>query len=68
MLDANGMIPSMSRKGNWWDNAPMESWFHTLKVELGHHAAYPSREAAKRDLFADNETYNNPQPPHSARS
>src|SRR5512132_1429408 len=42
----------MSRKGNCWDNAPMESWFHTLKTELIHHAAYVTREAAKRDLFA----------------
>jgi putative transposase len=66
LLDANGMIPSMSRKGNCWDNAPMESWFHTLKTELVHHADYPTREAAKRDLFAYVETYYNRQRLHSA--
>jgi Integrase core domain. len=29
VLKANGIVPSMSRTGNCWDNAPMESWFHT---------------------------------------
>jgi transposase InsO family protein len=52
LLKASGIVPSMSRKGNCWDNAPMESWFHTLKTELVHHAAYATHEAAKRDLFA----------------
>ena len=37
LLKANGIVPSMSRKGNCWDNAPMESWFHILKTELVHH-------------------------------
>ena len=40
LLKASGILPSMSRKGNCWDNAPMESWFHTLKTELVHHAKY----------------------------
>jgi len=39
--DAAGMIQSMSRKGNCWDNAPMESCFGTLKTELVHQACYP---------------------------
>ena len=38
LLKANMIIPSMSRKGNCWDNAPMEGWFHTLKTELVHNA------------------------------
>jgi putative transposase len=36
-LQAHGMICSMSRKGDCWDNAPMESFFHALKTELVHH-------------------------------
>jgi len=66
VLDAASMVQSMSRKGNCWDNAPMESFFHTLKTELVHHAAYANREAAKRDLFAYIEGYYNRQRIHSA--
>ena len=36
----------MSRKGNCYDNAVMESFFGTLKTELVHHERYPTREAA----------------------
>jgi putative transposase len=66
LLKASGIVPSMSRKGNCWDNAPMESWFHTLKTELVHHAKYATRETAKRDLFAYIEGYYNRQRLHSA--
>jgi transposase InsO family protein len=66
LLDAAGMVQSMSRKGNCWDNAPMESFFHTLKTELVHHAAYATRDAAKRNLFAYIEGYYNRQRLHSA--
>ncbi len=51
------MIQSMSRKGNYWDNAPMESFFHTLKTELVHHKNYATKEEAKRDLFQYIEGY-----------
>lgn len=51
-LAAAGMIASMSRKGNCLDNAPMESFFHTLKVERTHHHVYATRADARRDLFA----------------
>ena len=64
--NASGITPSMSRKGNCWDNAPMESWFHTLKTGLVHHAAYATREAARRDLSAYIEAYYNRQRLHSA--
>jgi transposase-like protein len=40
---------SMSRKANCWDNAPMESFFGTLKTELVHQREYPDRDAARRD-------------------
>ena len=42
----------MSRKGDCLDNAPMESFFHTLKSELVHHQKYATRADAQRDLFA----------------
>ncbi len=42
-LNSHGMIYSISRKGDCWDNAPMESWFHTLKTELVNHRDYRSR-------------------------
>ena len=66
VLDGAGMIQSMSRKGNCWDNAPMESCFGTIKTELVHHACYPTREAARHDLFAYIEGYYNRQRLHSA--
>lgn len=66
LLKANGILASMSRKGNCWDNAPMESWFHTLKTELVHHSVYATRAAAKRELFAYIEGYYNCQRLHSA--
>ena len=66
VLSAAGMIQSMSRKGNCWDNAPMESCFATLKTELVHLACYPTRDAARHDLFAYIEGYYNRQRLHSA--
>lgn len=42
--------PSMSRKGNCYDNAPMESFWGTLKSELTHHKRYKSRDEAIRDI------------------
>ena len=66
VLGAAGMIQSMSRKGNCWDNAPMESCFGTLKTELVHQTSFPTREAAKRELFAYIEGYYNRQRLHSA--
>jgi transposase InsO family protein len=49
----------MSRKANCWDNAPVESFFGTLKTELVHQRDYPDRDAARRDLFAYIEGYYN---------
>ena len=66
VLDGAAMIQSMSRTGNCWDNAPMESCFGTIKTELLHHACYPTREAARHDLFAYIEGYYNRQRLHSA--
>jgi transposase InsO family protein len=44
LLDRIGMTASMSRKGNCYDNAPMESFWGTLKTELVHHRRYTTRE------------------------
>jgi putative transposase len=43
-------ISGMSRKGNYWDNAPIESWFNSLKNERVFHRRYESREEAEADL------------------
>jgi transposase InsO family protein len=66
VLAAKEIRPSMSRKGNCWDNAPMESFFHTLKTELVHHKNYATKEEAKRDLFQYIEGYYNRQRIHSS--
>ena len=46
-----GLIPSMSRNGNGWDNACVESFFGTLKRELVHHRHYATRDEAKQEIF-----------------
>jgi transposase InsO family protein len=56
----------MSRKGDCWDNAPMESFFHTLKTELVHHRKYQTRGEAKADLFEYIEVFYNRSRRHSA--
>jgi transposase InsO family protein len=61
-----GFRASMSRKADCYDNAPMESFFHTLKTELVHHQHYATREQAKRDIFAYIEGYYNRTRRHSA--
>jgi putative transposase len=65
-LAAIGATPSMSRTGCCYDNAPMESFFHTLKVELVHQQRWATREDARRGLFAYIEGYYNRQRIHSA--
>jgi putative transposase len=51
-LTSVGITASMSRKADCYDNAPMESFFHTLKTELVHHRQYQTRAEAQRDIFA----------------
>ena len=63
-LEASGFRGSMSRKGNCWDNAVMESWFNTLKVELGDR--YESHADALRKLFDYIEAFYNQQRTHSS--
>ena len=61
-----GIMPSMSRKGDCLDNAPMESFFHTLKTERVHHRIYATRAEARRDLFHYIEGFYNSRRLHSA--
>ena len=56
---------SMSRKGNCWDNAPMESFFHSLKTDLVMHCNYPTRNEARASLFEYMEVFYNRQRRHS---
>lgn len=50
LLRQFGMQASMSRKGNCWDNAPMESFWGAIKTELVHHRHFCSREQAQREI------------------
>lgn len=50
ILEQFGLKASMSRKGNCYDNAPMESFWGTLKQELVHHRRYRTRQEAIRDI------------------
>ena len=54
-----GMTTSMSRKGNCWDNAPMESFFGTLKTESLHHYRFTNREQARQVVFEYIEVFYN---------
>ena len=65
ILAENGIECSMSRKGNCWDNAVAESFFHTLKTELVHHEDYRSRSEAKASIFEYIEVFYNRQRRHS---
>ena len=49
-LQQFGMQASMSRKGDCWDNAPMESFWGSLKNELVHHRRFATREQATREI------------------
>jgi putative transposase len=65
LLRAHGLEVSMSRQGNCWDNAAMESFLGTLKPELVHRESYATREEAKRSLFESIEVFDNRQRLHS---
>jgi len=60
------MTQSMSRKGNCWDNAPMESFFKTLKVERIYRLRYSSRDQARLDIVNWIEGFYNEKRLHSA--
>lgn len=65
LLETHGFLCSMSRKGDCYDNAAMESFFHSLKVEQVNGCRYRTREEAKADVFEYIETYYNAVRRHS---
>jgi putative transposase len=60
------MLQSMSRKGDCWDNAPMESFFKTLKVERIHQVRYQTRAHARLDVMDWIEGFYNQRRVHSS--
>lgn len=64
-LDDHGIVPSMSRKGNCYDNAAKESFFHSLKTELVHHHHYRTRDEARASVFDYIEIFYNRRRLHS---
>ena len=65
-LDDLEMVCSMSRQGDCWDNAMMESFFGSLKTEWVYHEDYQTREEAKQSLFKYIEMFYNRQRRHAA--
>jgi transposase InsO family protein len=66
MLKEHGIQASMNGAGSWYDNAPMESFFGTLKSELVYHRDYGTRAEARPDLFFYIEAFYNRRRRHSA--
>jgi len=65
ILQKNKFVQSMSRKGNCWDNAVAESFFHSIKTQLIHHCKFQNVADAERALFNYIEVYYNRQRKHS---
>ena len=66
LLKDHSIQASMNGVGSWYDNAPMESFFGTLKSELVNHRVYRSRDEARPDLFFFIEAFYNRRRRHSA--
>ena len=66
MLNSAGMVCSMSRKGDCYDNAVVESFFGSLKTERVHRQQYHTRDEARRDIFAYIELFYNRRRLHSS--
>jgi putative transposase len=66
ILKDHHIVQSMSRKGDCWDNAVAESFFHTLKTELTHQHKFKTREEAKHVIFEYIEVFYNRIRAHSA--
>jgi len=65
LLAEHGMVMSMSRTGDPYDNAAVESFFSTLKNDLVHHRRYATREEARREIFEFIEVFYNRQRAHT---
>ena len=66
MLVRYNIIPSMSRKGDCWDNAVMESFYHSMKTEWMNFEDYRTRDEARSSLFAYIEMFYNRRRRHSS--
>ena len=66
IIKQHRIVQSMSRKGDCWDNAVAESFFHTLKTELTHECKFKSREEARHLIFEYIEVFYNRVRIHSA--
>jgi putative transposase len=66
LLREHGIVCSMSRKGDCWDNAVAESFFSTLKAELVHRTGYVSRSQIRASVFEYIEAFYNGRRRHSA--
>jgi transposase InsO family protein len=65
LLKEHNIRPSMSGKGDCWDNAPVERFFGSLKRERTDHVLYPTRQAAKADVIDYIEMFYNSNRRHS---
>ena len=65
LLADNGIICSMSRAGNVWDNSAMESFFSSMKIERTPRKVYRTRDKARADVFDYIERLHNPRRRHS---
>ena len=65
LLESHGITCSMSRRGNCWDNAAMESFFSTLKTERLGRRQYRTRNELRADVFDYIERFYNPKRRHS---
>ena len=66
MLEDRGILPSMNGVGAWYDNAPMESFFGTLKSEHVHRCLYQTRDEARPGLIYHIEGFHNRLRLHSS--
>jgi putative transposase len=65
LLANHGIVCSMSRSGNVWDNSAMESFFSSLKIERTDRKTYRTRGEARADVFDYIERFYNPRRRHS---
>jgi putative transposase len=65
LMSDHDVVCSMSRSGNVWDNAAMESFFSSLKTERTARKLYRTRDEAKADVFDCVERFYNPKRRHS---
>ncbi len=65
ILEGRKFVQSMSRKGNCWDNAVAESFFHTIKTQLIHHRRFKTVQETEQALFNYIEVYYNRRRKHS---